>query len=128
MVSNKNAVRWAARAWSVASLLFLSAFILGTAEPAKWPTAVEWIGLACFPVGVIVGLLVAWRKELLGGGIAVLSLAGFYAWHFVVSGKLPGGPWFALIAAPGLLFLLAGLLSRSTVQSRLQPVGQSLRS
>lgn len=116
MCSTKTALRWAARIGSVASLLFLSAFIFGAAETAQWPTIEEWLGLAFFPIGVIVGLLVGWRKELFGGGIAVLSLAGFYVWHFVVSGKLAAGPWFAFVAAPGLLFLLAGTAPATLVR------------
>ena len=67
------------------------------------------MGLAFFPTGIIVGLLVAFRKELLGGAVTILSLMGFYVWHLAVSGRLAAGPWFALIAAPGLLFLLVGL-------------------
>jgi hypothetical protein len=110
--------RWTARIGAVMSLLFLAAFIFGNAkEAAKWPTFVEWIGLALFPAGIIVGLLIAFRRELVGGGIVTLSLLGFYIWHFAVSGTLAAGPWFAFIAAPGLLFLITGLLSRAKPSS-----------
>jgi hypothetical protein len=110
----ESLVRWTARGWAAASLLFLSAFIFGDAERSgNWPTIAQWIGLAFFPIGIIVGMLVAFWKELPGGGITVGSLIGFYAWHFVASGKLAAGPWFALVAAPGFLFLLAGLLRNS---------------
>lgn len=115
MSSNKpqRVVRWTARIWAVASLLFLSAFIFGDAEKSgNWPTISQWIGLAFFPTGIIVGLMIAFWKELPGGGITVVSLLGFYVWHFVVSGNLAAGPWFALIAGPGFLFVLAGLLTR----------------
>lgn len=115
MSSNKpeSVIRWTARIWAVASLLFLSAFIFGDAERSgNWPTITQWIGLAFFPTGIILGLLIAFRKELPGGGITLLSLTGFYVWHFVVAGDLAAGPWFALLAAPGFLFVLAGLLSR----------------
>jgi len=106
-------LRWWARIWAGASVLFLSAFIFGGEEHSgNWPTMMQWIGLAFFPTGIIVGLVVALRKELWGGGITVLSLAGFYVWHFVQSGRFNCGPWFALVAAPGFLFLLAGLLHR----------------
>jgi hypothetical protein len=71
------------------------------------------VALAFFPTGIVIGLLIALWKERLGGGIAVGSLVGFYAWHFAVTGYLAAGPWFALIAAPGLLFLIAGLFTNS---------------
>lgn len=116
-----SVVRWAARIWSVASLMFLSALIFGGDEGGTWPTAMEWIGLAFFPGGIIVGLLIAWWKEFLGGGIVVASLAGFYAWHFVDAGKFGAGPWFVLAAAPGFLFVLAsaGELSLRPLRNRI---------
>lgn len=110
----ESVARWTARIWSIASLLFVSAFIVGGEEGGKWPTAMEWAGLAFFPGGVIAGLLIAWRKEALGGGITILSLAGFYIWHFLDAGRFAAGPWFLLVAAPGFLFVLASLLSPPT--------------
>lgn len=115
MSSNKpeRALRWTARIWAVASLLFLSAFIFGGGEHSgNWPTLTQWIGVAFFPIGIIIGLVIAFWNDLTGGGLTLLSLIGFYAWHFVTSGNLAVGPWFALISAPGLLFLLAGLIAR----------------
>jgi hypothetical protein len=109
-----SVIRWTARIWTAASLLFLSAFIFGGAErTGNWPTITQWVGLAFFPTGTVLGLLMALRKEVLGGGIAVASLIGIYTWRFVVAGHL-AGPWFALIAAPGLLFLISGLLTNSS--------------
>jgi hypothetical protein len=114
--SNKleGAIRWTARVWTAASLLFLSAFIFGGAEQlGNWPTMTQWVALAFFPTGIVAGLLIALWKEALGGGITIGSLLGFYAWRIAVTGHLAAGPWFALIAAPGLLFLIAGLLTNS---------------
>lgn len=113
--------RWMARIWAAASLLLLSAFVFGDAERSgNWPTVTEWVGLAFFPIGISVGMLIAFWRELWGGAITVLSLAGFYAWFFAASGRLNCGPWFVLFAAPGFLFLLAGLLHR-----QISAVGQS---
>lgn len=108
----ENAIRLAARILSGGSLLMLSVLVLGHLNtPSAPPTMVEWLGLAFFPVGIMIGLLIALRKDLLGGGIAALSLLGFYAWHMLVAGRLPQGPWFVGIAAPGFLHLLAGVLA-----------------
>lgn len=110
-------VRWAARVGSIASLLLLSSFIFGPNEADKWPTAQEWAGLAFFPGGVAAGMLLGWWKERLGGAVTVASLAGFYAWLFLTSGRIWAGPWFFVFAAPGFLFLLADWLStRSPAQ------------
>jgi hypothetical protein len=59
-----------------------------------------------------VGLVVAWFREKLGGALALAFLLAFYIWHLLRAGKLPAGPGFFLIAAPGLLFLLAGWMGR----------------
>ena len=116
MSPNNNAasvLRLIARVSSVASLLLLSAFVVGDVRgDGGAPTASEWIGLALFPGGIIIGLALAWWRELLGGAITLLSLVGFYAWHVLTSGGLPAGPYFLLFAAPGLLFLVAALLKR----------------
>ena len=106
-------VRWTARLWSVASVLMISAFVFGGGENSgPWPTAVEWIGLALFPIGVVIGLAVAMWRELLGGLIGVASLLGFYVWDFAVAGSIASGPWFLLLAGPAFVFLLLGVVER----------------
>jgi len=105
-------VRWVARAWSILSILFVLAFFIGEAGSGPGPTAREWVGLSLFPIGVSVGLIVAWFREGLGGILALGCLIAFYVWNLAHSGHLPRGPFFFLVAAPGLLFLVAGLLAR----------------
>ncbi len=110
---NLNTVlRWVARVWSVVTFLFVLAFIVGGAESMR-PTAAEAVALLFFPVGVIVGLAVAWWREGIGGAVAVCSLILFYAFTFARSGTLPGGPYFLLLAAPGFIHLANALLFRS---------------
>jgi len=124
----ESILRWVARFWAVASLLLLSAFVFGDAERSgPGPTTAQWVGIAFFPIGISVGMLVAFWKELWGGGMTILSLAGFYVWHFAESGRLNCGPWFVVFAAPGFLFLLAGLLhwqhSSAGHADELRPIG-----
>src|SRR5262245_54230456 len=47
-------LRWAARAWGVASTLLVVAFLFGGREHVR-PTANEALGLLFFPIGVIAG-------------------------------------------------------------------------
>jgi hypothetical protein len=118
----ENVVRWTARAGSIATLLILSAFVFGDAERSgSGPTPVEWVGLAFFPVGIMAGLLIGWWRELPGGLVTAASLAGFYGWHFVVSGRISAGPWFVVLAAPGLLFLICGWRRRARLDARRNP-------
>jgi hypothetical protein len=114
----ETATRWMARIWSFASVLFVSAFVLGELRnPGPWPTPTEWLGLALFPGGVVAGLLIAWVRERLGGSISVASVIGFYIWNVAVSGSLPGGPYFLLVALPGLLFLVASWLGENKTET-----------
>ncbi|MDQ5845755.1 MAG: hypothetical protein M3539_10730 [Acidobacteriota bacterium] len=108
-----KALNWVARIWSVASILFVLAFIFGDLFSGSGvrPTAAEWLGLVLWPGGVIVGLIVAWFRKGLGGAITIGSLIAFYVWNFLERGTFPRGPYFALVAAPGILFLLSSVLS-----------------
>lgn len=108
-------LRWTARLLSVASLLLLLAFVVGEdgIKPSR-VTAQEWIGLAFFPFGVALGMLVGWWNEKFGGFISIASLAGFYLiYGGLVRGSMAMGWYFVLFALPGFLFLLSGLIKSS---------------
>jgi len=75
------------------------------------------VGLFFFPLGVCLGMILAWHWEGLGGGITVGSLLAFYTALRVMDGRFPRGPYFALVATPGILFLACWLLSRGSVES-----------
>jgi hypothetical protein len=102
-------IRWLARAASLASIGLLVAF---ATSGGSWPTALEWALIACFPVGTVVGMAIAWRKEIAGGLVTLASLAAFYAIYAVAGGGPPTGPWFVAFAAPGLALLGCGIASR----------------
>jgi len=109
-------IRWIARVWSVASVGFVLLMSVGSGlaegfNPAQFAFR-DCVGLFFFPFGVCLGMIVAWRWEGLGGGITVGSLLAFYAALRIMDGRFPGGPYFALVAAPGILFLVCSLLSR----------------
>jgi hypothetical protein len=106
-----------ARIWSILSIALVLVFVVGEVAGGGHgpkPTAQEWLGIALWPIGVGIGLVLAWRREALGGAIAVACLVAFYAWNLFLSGHLPRGPVFSLVAAPGALFLMTTLLSHRT--------------
>jgi len=104
-------VRWIARAWGIASLVLIAAFIAG--ERSLPGTLSEWLGFAFFPVGILAGMIVAWWREGPGGSITVGSLVAFYSVHFATSGVFPRGPAWVAFAAPGFLFLYCWYRSRA---------------
>ncbi len=114
-LTSTQILRWTARILSVASLSLLLAFIFGDdgIKPSR-VTAQEWVGLAFFPFGVAIGMLIGWWNEKLGGIISVASLAAFYViYGGLVRGSMAMGWFFVLFALPGFLFLLSGLLKTS---------------
>lgn len=104
-------LRWVAR---IASVVFIVVFVLMFAsegfDPAKI-TPREWVSLAFFPIGVVVGMILAWWKEGLGGAITVVSLLATY---FVGDVSRSGGGFMLVCASPGFLFLLCWFLSKTT--------------
>ena len=115
-----KALKWIARIWSLAGIAFVLIFLFGeglSAHGAR-PTPAEWVGIALWPGGVGVGLALAWFRKGLGGAIAIASLIAFYLWNLLERGRFPGGPYFVLVAAPGVLFVLSSLLSRPRHQMR----------
>ncbi len=111
-----SSLLWAARALSLLSAGLLLLFLGG--EESDWSrvTASQWVGFAFFPVGILAGLLVAWRREAVGGALTVASLAAFHTWQVAVGGWPPRGWAFAVFALPGFLFLLYAALARETVE------------
>jgi hypothetical protein len=107
--------RWVARGWSILSILFVLIFAIGGVGSIPRPTVQEWCGLALWPIGVGVGLIAAWYREEFGGAFAVACLAAFYIWNMLCYRQMPRGPFFLLVAAPGILFVATGLLSHHRV-------------
>jgi len=109
-------IRRIARVWSIASIGFVLLMFIGSGLAEGFTlaqfTSRDLVGLFFFPLGVCLGMIVAWRWEGLGGVITVGSLLAFYATLRVMGGRFPRGPYFALVAAPGALFLACWLLSR----------------
>lgn len=109
------ALRWSARASSLASVGLLSMFLFGDEAKLGTVTPTEALMIGLFPVGLAVGLLLAWFREGLGGSLAVASVAAFYAVHLALSGRLPGGPWFLIFSLPAPLFLASWAVRRRAI-------------
>lgn len=106
-------LRRIARGWSIASIGFVLLIFLGEVifPHAEGPFRLRDLVLfVFFPIGTCAGMILGWRWEGLGGTITIGSLLAFYAALRIMDGRFPGGPFFALVAAPGLLFLFSWTL------------------
>jgi energy-converting hydrogenase Eha subunit A len=108
-------LRWIARAAGLLSVGVILMFLIGERFNPEQVRTREWVGLAFFPAGVVVGLIVAWWKEGLGSGITLASLAAFYGVYGWLMGSNVHSWWFIVFASPGFFFLVAWLLSKSNV-------------
>ena len=112
--NNLFMMRWTARIFAIACLAVLFLFIFRESSDWSKVSADEIVGLLFFPVGLIIGLILAWRKELLGGAIALGSVMFFYlVYGLLLNGSLRQGWWFIVFAIPGALFLAYGIASAS---------------
>lgn len=103
-------LRWTSRVASVVSLILLSLFLFGGEEST--PTGREWLMLALFPGALSLGMLLAWRHEIVGGAMTTAAIIGTYAmFWFRRDGVFPGY-WFLVFASPGILLLIVGVLAR----------------
>lgn len=104
-------MRWLALITSLVSLILLTMFLMDGERFNPRPK--QLVGMAFFPLGVAVGLIVAWWKEGIGAAIALISLACFYTIYGWLMGGNVNTLWFVVFASPAFLFLTAWALSRS---------------
>ena len=106
--------RWSARLLSIASTAMLLLFVFGEKFEASKVPGKQWLALIFFPLGIVLGFVVAWWKEGLGGSITIASLLIFYLiFVLLLRGDLARGVWFLVFAVPGFLFLASYAISRS---------------
>ena len=105
-------IRWAARGTGLLLFGLVVALAIGYGGPPNVfrqprPVQVEFAALGLMLLGLVVG----WVREGLGGLLVLLGLAAFNAVELAVNGR-PAGGAFPLFAVPGALFLLSALLAR----------------
>ena len=109
-----------ARVGSIASITLLGLLFMGEAFRPAEISLNEWAGLLFFPIGVTIGMIIAWWKEALGSAVTLFSLLAFYLVYGYLLRNHIGGWAFLAFASPGFLFLLHWLcatLVKSTTHS-----------
>lgn len=107
-------VEYLARVGSVVSITLLVLLFRYEALHPSEVAPYEWFGLVFFPVGIIVGLAIAWWKEGLGISITLGSLLAFYLVYGYLLQYHVGGWAFVLFASPAFLFFFHWVLSHTS--------------
>ena len=109
-------VHWSARVTSLLLLGLVIVFVIGHGGPpnvVRQPTSVQ---LEFPAMGLmLLGLVVGWVREGLGGLLVLLGLAAFNAVELAVNGR-PALGAFPLFAVPGALLLVSAALRRKGKQ------------
>lgn len=115
-----NLLRWTARIIGTFVAVMLVVFMIGNHYNPFTMQLRDAIHTLFMPVGVVLGLALAWRWEKLGGLIATLGMAGWSAMLLLPRGGFnPRYLWVPLlITLPGLLHLLAARLRDRTASAK----------
>lgn len=108
-VRSELILRWSARASSALVLGFLCTFLVLAGFDTSLMSTLDWILMLLLAL-MGVGLLLAWRWEGWGGGLALLALGSFFLTEWATSGTWPTGWAFPSLALPGALFVAARLV------------------
>ena len=115
--SSSNILRkilfWSARVLSIISIGVMLLFFVGERFSVSELTFIDWVGFVFFPAGVMLGMIVAWWKEGLGGIIILTSLLAFYGvYGYILNGAFPAGWAFCILSFPGVLFILSAAINK----------------
>lgn len=109
-----NIILWTARVWSILSIGFFLLIIVGHLffpdESDVLPTSIDIVAMLFNPLGLLVGMVIAWKRERLGGIITICSLIVFYMLIIIPRDAFRATPTFLILAGPGFLFLLYSFL------------------
>jgi hypothetical protein len=108
---------WTARILAATLVLFVGLFIIGYAiNPQGDGSPPGLPEFALFPIGVMVGLALGWRWQLLGGIVTAACMVVFLV---LMGESLLETPIFAVFLVPAVLFIIYALVSRKHVGGEL---------
>lgn len=112
----RKSILWMARIWGSLIIVFIMVFLIAhilEKEPSGEGISgtKELITFICFPILTIIGLLLAYKREGLGGLVASLALITAMSLNSIIDLK-----FVFLIFPPGVLYLVYWYLNRKDKQ------------
>lgn len=105
-----------ARIWGFLSLAFLGFFLVAHIfgdETMVFASKKELFAFLFFPLGIVLGLFVAYRSALTGGIISLVSILVI----LILLPELLINPYFLFSVIPGILFLIYGILKKTELSN-----------
>jgi hypothetical protein len=85
-------LRWIARIWSLVVLVVALLIVILPDRYAVYPVPLtDWVLLSFYWIAIL-GLLIAWRWEALGGALAIAAVLGRAVAVYIIRGAWPT-PW-----------------------------------
>jgi hypothetical protein len=114
-----SVIRWTVR---IVCLLIIGLFLLffvgeGSIGELSSLSFTEISLMIFIPLLFTLGVIVSFKKELIGGVLIILSVIGFNAVDRIASGQLSGEFEFASLVIPGILFIVLWYLSNKLKKS-----------
>ena len=101
-------LRWTARMVTL-FLLGLAVLIMIGEQFAPLKLGATELAMSIAFLTALIGMLVLWKWEGLGGGLVLVGMLVFYGINFAASGRFPSGWFFPLYYLPGVLSLTCWL-------------------
>jgi hypothetical protein len=102
-----NIIRWITRIFSILTALLFLVFFIGEADFSTVNTIAfgEWVMIFFEPVLLIIGMAIAWKREMLGGIIVVASVLLFNIVSMIMSGRFGFGLDLGIFIVIGFGFM-----------------------
>lgn len=104
-------LKWSARILSIIAIGIIAKTFAETASDVPVSNFQEITLLSCYPFGVVLGMLIAWKWEGIGGMITLLSLTGLYLFDYIFYNIFPSGTDYFRLSSPGIIFILYSLFT-----------------
>jgi hypothetical protein len=110
-------LRWIARIWSLAVLVVALLIVILPDRYAVYPVPLtDWVLLSFYWIAIL-GLLIAWRWEALGGTLAITAVLGRSVAFYIIRGVWPFdlsslSILTVVFVLPGILYLVCWRMSR----------------
>jgi len=105
-ITVKDAIKTIARFWSILSTIMILLFIFGEGLDLSKLTLNEWFGFLFFPFGLVIGLIISWKKEIVGGIVTIVSIT-----VFAIAMEIN---WFIIaLGFPAVLFIIHGIITKN---------------